>query len=133
MSPGFSTTGGPTPLPRRTIPFPSSTPTRPGKRAIEAHLIPVRPEGGGIPEKGFRILPGKIPVLGSPLVSIIIPNKDEKDTLKACLDSIFDRSSYRNFEIIIVENNSKSEEIFQYYEEIDGRNGIRVVYWDKGL
>ena len=104
-----------------------------GKRAIEDHLKRCGLKGEVSLKKDFGFYRVKYPVLGSPLVSIIIPNKDEKDTLKACLDSIFDRSSYRNFEIIIVENNSKSEEIFQYYEEIDGRNGIRVVYWDNGF
>lgn len=70
---------------------------------------------------------------GEPLVSIIIPNKDEKETLKKCLDSIKEKSTYRNYEIIIVENNSTGQEIFDYYKEIDGRDGIRVVYWKSGF
>ncbi len=102
-----------------------------GKRAIEAHLSRCGLKGEVSLKKDFGFYRVKYPVLGAPLVSIIIPNKDEEDTLRACLDSIFQRSTYRNFEIIIVENNSKSQEIFRYYKEIDGRNGIRVVYWDK--
>lgn len=53
----------------------------------------------------------------SPLVSIIIPNKDQKDTLRKCIDAI-KLSSYKNYEIIIVENNSNTNEIFEYYKLI---------------
>lgn len=57
----------------------------------------------------------------------------KKETLKKCLDSIKEKSTYRNYEIIIVENNSTGQEIFDYYKEIDGRDGIRVVYWKSGF
>lgn len=103
-----------------------------GKRAIEAHLDRQGLEGCQVElKKDFGFYRVKYPVQGEPLVSIIIPNKDEKETLEKCLNSIFSRSTYRNFEIIIVENNSETEEIFDYYKEIDGRNGVHVVYWDK--
>ncbi|MCI6784447.1 MAG: glycosyltransferase family 2 protein [Lachnospiraceae bacterium] len=64
-----------------------------------------------------------------PLVSILIPNKDEKASLEKCIASI-QRGSYRNYEIIIIENNSKSEEIFAYYKELELQYpNIRVVEW----
>lgn len=64
-----------------------------------------------------------------PLVSILIPNKDEKASLEKCIASI-QRGSYRNYEIIIIENNSKSEEIFDYYKELQMQYpDIRVVEW----
>ena len=66
---------------------------------------------------------------GTPLVSIVIPNKDEKDTLKACLESIKEKTTYPSYEIVIVENNSQTSEIFEYYKEINGKDGIRVVTW----
>lgn len=102
-----------------------------GRRAIEAHLVRTGLSGEVSCKKDFGFYRVRYAVAGEPLVSIIIPNKDEKETLKKCLDSILERSSYRNFEIIVVENNSKTEEIFEYYKEIDGRNGIHVVYWDR--
>ena len=82
-------------------------------------------------KKDFGFYRVRYALEGQPLVSIIIPNKDEKDTLKKCIESIQKKSTYRNFEIIIVENNSKTVEIFDYYKEIDGRNGVHVVYWDR--
>jgi len=64
---------------------------------------------------------------GNPKVSIIIPNKDEKNTLKTCVDSILNKTTYSNYEIIIVENNSTSEEIFSYYEELEKNEKIKIV------
>ena len=54
---------------------------------------------------------------GNPLVSVIIPNKDHTQDLDTCIRSLFEKSSYRNIEIIIVENNSEEAKTFSYYEE----------------
>lgn len=64
-----------------------------------------------------------------PLVSILIPNKDHAADLKKCMDSIEEKSTYRNFEFIIVENNSTEEETFSYYKEIEKRDNVRVLYY----
>lgn len=64
-----------------------------------------------------------------PLVSILIPNKDHAADLKKCMDSIEEKSTYRNFEFIIVENNSTEEETFAYYKEIEKRDDVRVLYY----
>ena len=105
-----------------------------GARAIMDHYKRVGIEAERV-EKGvdYGIYHSVYKIQGEPLVSIIIPNKDEKETLKKCLDSIKEKSTYRNYEIIIVENNSTGQEIFDYYKEIDGRDGIRVVYWKSGF
>lgn len=66
---------------------------------------------------------------GNPLISIVIPNKDHIDDLKRCITSIRERSTYDNYEIIIVENNSESEEIFDYYRSIECDN-IRIVRYE---
>lgn len=71
---------------------------------------------------------------GNPKVSIVIPNKDEKETLKTCVQSILEKTTYENYEIIIVENNSETEEIFAYYKELEQNEKIKVVrYQDKGF
>lgn len=64
-----------------------------------------------------------------PLVSILIPNKDHAADLKKCMDSIEEKSTYRNFEFIIVENNSTEEETFAYYKEIETRDNVNVLYY----
>lgn len=68
-------------------------------------------------------------VIGNPKVSIIIPNKDYISTLKVCLKSINKLTTYDNYEIIIVENNSEEEKTFEYYKSIDGKDKIKVVYY----
>lgn len=57
-------------------------------------------------------------------VSIIIPNKNHKKDLERCVNSIL-KSDFENFEIIIVENNSDEESIFEYYKTLSGK--IRVI------
>ena len=57
-------------------------------------------------------------IQGDPLVSIVIANRDHAQDLKRCLTSIFEKSTYENYEIIIVENGSTEEEIKRYYKEV---------------
>ena len=56
-------------------------------------------------------------VVGNQLVSIIIPNKDHTEDLEKLLSSLQAKNTYKNIEILIVENNSEKEETFGYYEE----------------
>ena len=53
-----------------------------------------------------------------PLVSIVIPNKDHREDLQRCINSIEEKSTYRNYEYIIVENNSVDPQTFSYYEKL---------------
>ncbi|MEE3392587.1 MAG: glycosyltransferase family 2 protein [Lachnospiraceae bacterium] len=59
-------------------------------------------------------------ITSRPKVSIIIPNKDQVPTLKRCIDSIIAKTSYDNYEILVVENNSEEQETFEYYRELAG-------------
>lgn len=105
-----------------------------GRRAIEAHYdrcgIPASVEQA--PDIGsYRSV---YRIQGEPLVSIIIPNRDMRDVLKRAVDSIFEKSTYRNFEILIVENNSKTQEIFDYYRELEAAHAnVRVLTWKEGF
>ncbi|MDD6811576.1 MAG: glycosyltransferase family 2 protein [Lachnospiraceae bacterium] len=72
----------------------------------------------------FRI---KYEIEGNPKISIVIPNKDHCEDLRRCVSSILEKSTYDNFEIIIVENNSTSDEIFKYYEELRQNSLIQIV------
>lgn len=70
-------------------------------------------------------------IIGNPLVSIIIPNKDHIDDLHKCLNSIIEKSTYNNFEIIVVENNSVESKTFDYYKRIQNEHkNIKVVFWE---
>lgn len=65
----------------------------------------------------FRI---RYQIIGSPRISIIIANKDHVADLRRCVSSILEKSTYDNYEIIIVENNSRENETWEYYSELLG-------------
>ena len=102
-----------------------------GKRAIEAHLERTGTKGTVSHTQDLGFYRVKYPVQGEPLVSVIIPNKDEKETLQTCLESLKKNTSYQNFEIIIIENNSTTGEIFKYYKELSRDQQIHLLRWGK--
>lgn len=102
------------------------------KRAVAAHLRDQGYENFEISstkafETIFRI---KYEIQGNPLVSIIIPNKDHVEDLQRCITSILEKSSYERYEIIVAENNSTTEEIFDYYQKIQENPNIRVLKYE---
>lgn len=104
-----------------------------GQKAIETHLqrvgIDAKVSMLGKPYYGLYHV--KYETAGNPLVSIVIPNYENRDVLKRCIDSLFNINNYSNFEVIIVENNSKSEEIFAYYKELESEHSnVHVVTWE---
>ena len=78
----------------------------------------------------FRI---QYQILGHPKISIVIPNKDHVEDLKRCVTSILEKSTYDNFEIIIVENNSETSEIKDYYKTLEGNEKIKIVTYEGGF
>ena len=100
-----------------------------GKRAIEEHLERCGEKGEVSHTKDLGFYRVKYSLKDKPLVSILIPNKDQADTLAACINSIKQKTEYPNYEIIVIENNSEEETTFSYYKEIEGEN-VKVVYWD---
>ncbi len=72
---------------------------------------------------------------GNPLVSIIIPSYDHVDILRTCVDSILEKTTYPNYEILIIENNSKKPETFAYYDELTAAHAdrVRVITWSSGF
>lgn len=102
-----------------------------GIKAIEAHLERVGLAGkvsnGAIPGI-YRI---DYEVKGNPKVSLVIPNKDGKEILEVCINSVLQKTTYENYEIVIVENNSETEEIFAYYKELEKNEKIKVVKYPK--
>ena len=80
-----------------------------GRKALQAHYDRLE-----VPAKtALTKAPGRyrtyFEIIGNPKVSIIIPNKDRIENLNKCIQSIVDKTIYRNYEIIIVENNSEED------------------------
>ncbi|MBR4808430.1 MAG: glycosyltransferase, partial [Lachnospiraceae bacterium] len=100
--------------------------------ALKAHVKEAGLPGGYVTTDIPGIYRPRLEVQGEPLVSVIIPNKDGADLLRKCIDSIENLSTYKNYEIIIIENNSITNEIFDLYEELKKRENIRIETWTKG-
>lgn len=100
------------------------------RRALGEHLDRVglvgEVEDSSIPST-YRI---KYTISGCPKVSIVIPNMDHADTLRTCISSILEKTTYENFEIVIIENNSRKEETFAYYDELKTDPRIQIVTWE---
>ncbi|MFV8827444.1 glycosyltransferase [Alkalihalobacterium sp. APHAB7] len=78
-----------------------------------------RGEGGIV--KPLRNYPGQFrvhyPLRNQPLISIIIPTKDKPELLETCIKSIFQHTSYQNFEVIIVDNGSVQNSTFRLFSK----------------
>lgn len=100
-----------------------------GKRAVEAHYsrLGIKAKVSNGPSLG--IYKTTYDIIGNPMVSIVIPNKDHTEDLDVCLKSIFSKTDYNNYEVIIIENNSTEEKTFEYYKTIQKDDRVKVVTW----
>lgn len=102
-----------------------------GQRALREHVerqkIPAKVLG--IPElpTNYRL---KYAVPKNAKASIIIPFKDKVELLKVLIPSILDKTTYTNYEIILVSNNSVETATHEYLDSLKGNKKIQVHYWD---
>ena len=100
------------------------------KKALTDHLSRTGRTGtveDGLFPSTYRV---KWDIEGDPKVSILIPNKDHTDDLEKCLYSIWSKTEWDNFEVIVIENNSTDPATFAYYETLPSRFAdCRVVYY----
>lgn len=105
-----------------------------GIKAVQAHIDRIGLKGEVVSGNTLGTYKVNYEIKGNPKVSIIIPNKDYVSTLKVCLKSIAKLTTYENYEIIVVENNSEEQKTFDYYDEINGKDKVKVVkYPEKGF
>lgn len=69
----------------------------------------------------------------TPKVSIIIPNKNNVAALRRCVESIFTKSTYQNYEIIIVDNASDDTKTLAYYNVLKKDSRIKVCHFDNAF
>ena len=105
------------------------------KKALADHLARTGRTGtveDGLFPSTYRV---KWDIEDDPKVSILIPNKDHTDDLEKCLQSIWKKTTWDNYEIIVIENNSTDPATFAYYEKAKQRyDGLKVVtYPEKGF
>lgn len=66
----------------------------------------------------------------NPFISIIIPTKDKFEVLRKCIDSIIKVSTYTNYEIIIIDNNSTDKKTIEYLREIDSFDNVSIIEYN---
>ena len=105
-----------------------------GKRALEEHYARLGIDAEVRYTSIFIMFESVLKVKDNPKVSILIPSKDHVEDLDKCITSIEEKSTWKNFEIIVIENNSTEQDTFAYYDQIQLRYpNVQVVYWKKGF
>ena len=69
-------------------------------------------------------------ISGNPKVTILIPNRDHGEDLARCIRSIQGKTTYENYEILVIENNSREKETFELYRELQENGEARVITWE---
>ncbi|WP_228062493.1 glycosyltransferase family 2 protein [Lysobacter sp. H23M47] len=101
-----------------------------GARAVEGHLQRCHP-GARVEELShghYRVhwpLPG-----GAPKVSLVIPTRDRVELLRMCVESILARTTYPNFELVVVDNQSTDPDALAYLAELQQRDQVKVLRFD---
>lgn len=103
------------------------------RRAVEEHLVrtgfEARIETPCRESAFFRVRPPRPDP--APLVSILIPNRENPGVLATCVKSILGKTSYPNYEVVIVESGSTSPETFALYDRLSEDPRVRVVRFPK--
>jgi glycosyltransferase involved in cell wall biosynthesis len=96
--------------------------------AMRRRSIEIEDVVDGLWTGSYRI---KYKIKEEPKVSVIIPTKDKIDVLKRCIDSILKKTTYQDYEIVIVDNNSHERRTFEYYETFKDNLKIKLLYYKK--
>ena len=101
-----------------------------GARAVGEHLDRCHP-GARVEElsHGHYRVHWPLPC-PPPRVSLVVPTRDKVELLRMCIDSIFERTSYPDFEVVVVDNQSSEPEALAYLLELDHHDRVRVLRYD---
>jgi GT2 family glycosyltransferase len=93
------------------------------RRAINAHAVAV--------DAGYRVIYG-LP-LNKPLVTLIIPTHNRIDLLQRAVSSILEKTTYLNYELIIIDHRSDEADSLAYFNQISSIENIRVMRVDESF
>ncbi len=96
------------------------------RRAVQEHLKRAGVPGTVVPSHGVYLQTKYALPNERPLVSIIIPTRDQASALKKCVHSIFEKTDYPAYELIVLDNESHYSEALEFLAELKKRDGVRV-------
>lgn len=105
------------------------------KESVEGKLLPLRGVSNSLLKKtgAAVILDGKFGVNrikwphSDPFVSLIIPTKNGKTLVKACIESILSKTTYKNYEILLIDNGSDEQESIDYFDYLNSLDRVEVL------
>jgi glycosyltransferase involved in cell wall biosynthesis len=95
-------------------------------RAVQEHLDRRGIDGTVAPTLGVYLQTKYALPRERPMVSIVIPTRDQVSSLNKCLDGIFQKTDYRTYEVIVLDNGSSDAETLEFFETLRKREGTRV-------
>ena len=96
------------------------------RRAVQEHLERTGVAGTVLPSHGVYLQTKYALPNDRPMVSIIIPTRDQPSSLKTCLNSIFEKTDYPAYELIVLDNQSCDSEALEFLAKLRRRDGVRV-------
>jgi GT2 family glycosyltransferase len=70
------------------------------------------------------------PVRGEPLISIVIPSKNHYKVVRRCINSIYKKTTYSNFEIVLVDTGSSEKRVLRWYQKLQQQHAnFTLVHW----
>ncbi len=103
-----------------------------GAKALEDHFFRTGAQDVSVQivDNGYRIKRA-IDEKHHPSVSLIIPTRDRVDLLRMCISSILEKTTYDNYEIVVVDNQSIEPDTHDYFDEIKKHPKIRLIEYDE--
>lgn len=101
-----------------------------GQKAVQDHLNRVLGEGKAVVNEtdNYFVYDVRYPLAKEPLVSIIIPTKDHFELLDTAVRSIYEKTTYKNYEILVLDNNSEEEITFEGFKKLEAEHeNLRVI------
>ena len=98
-----------------------------GKKALREHLERRGLESSVENGSHLTLYQVRYAITSNPTISIIVLSKDHADDLRKCIYSIQNKSTYHNYEILVVENASQEKKTFLLYEELRNNPFIRIL------
>ena len=96
------------------------------RRAVQEHLERTGIAGTVVPSHGVYLQTKYALPIEHPLVSIIIPTRDQVSAVRKCLHSVFHKTDYRTYEVIVLDNETYDSETLEFLAELRKYDRVQV-------